>query len=191
MTGMTISQAVLGRRSIRAFEDRPVALETLRRVLDAARWSPSGCNFQPWEATILTGAPLKALQEKMLATPPQAPEEYAITPAALTAPYAQRLQTVDAAMYGAENIAQDDKGARGLRSAQFRVLRGGRAAALLFSALHGAAAMAGRRHVTADGDAAAARGGAGKLPAGIYGAARTADKGTYRRQLCRAGSAGE
>lgn len=112
MTGMTISEAVLGRRSIRAFSDRPVDLATLRRVMDKARWSPSGCNFQPWEATILTGAPLRALQEKMLAAAPQEPEEYAVTPAGLTSPYAERLHQLGARLYGAQDIARDDRAMR-------------------------------------------------------------------------------
>jgi len=59
---MTVSDAVLSRRSIRVFKDTPVPLDVLRRVMDTARWAPSGCNFQPWEATIVTGEPLKELQ---------------------------------------------------------------------------------------------------------------------------------
>ena len=72
---MNVAEAVMTRRSIRAFKDTPVPLETLRRVMDAARWSPSGCNFQPWEATILTGAPLRPLQAKTPVPPPPDPRE--------------------------------------------------------------------------------------------------------------------
>ena len=61
---MNVTDAVLSRRSIRAFSDEPVSLDVLHRVLDKARMAPSGCNFQPWEATVLTGEPLKALQDK-------------------------------------------------------------------------------------------------------------------------------
>ena len=73
---MHIAEAVATRRSIRAFLDKPVPAETLRRVLDQARMTPSGCNFQPWEATVLAGASLKALQEKLLASAPDNPMEY-------------------------------------------------------------------------------------------------------------------
>lgn len=62
---MDVSEAVMTRRSVRAFLDTPVPLETLRRVMDQARFAPSGCNFQPWEASIVTGEPLKQLQAKM------------------------------------------------------------------------------------------------------------------------------
>lgn len=112
MTAGSVTDAVMSRRSVRAFQDRPVPLETLKQVMATARWSPSGCNFQPWEATILAGAPLKALQEKMLATPPQDPEEYAVTPAAITPMYMGRLFELGAAMYAAQGIARDDPAAR-------------------------------------------------------------------------------
>jgi nitroreductase len=55
---MNITEAVASRRSIRAFTDEPISLETLRRVLGRVRWAPSGCNFQPWQATVLAGEPL-------------------------------------------------------------------------------------------------------------------------------------
>ena len=57
----SVTDAVLSRRSVRAFTDQPVPLETLRQVMDTARWAPSGCNFQPWEGAILTGEPLRQL----------------------------------------------------------------------------------------------------------------------------------
>jgi nitroreductase len=70
MKARSVTEAVLSRRSIRDFSDRPVPLEVLQRVLDIARWAPSGCNFQPWEATVLTGEPLASLQVKLAAAPP-------------------------------------------------------------------------------------------------------------------------
>ena len=108
MSSKTVTDAVLSRRSVRAFEDRAVPLDVLRRVMDTARWSPSGCNFQPWEATILTGEPLKALQAKMATSAPQQPEEYAVTPAGITPTYLARLHELGAAMYGAQGIERSD-----------------------------------------------------------------------------------
>ncbi|NQZ46801.1 MAG: nitroreductase family protein, partial [Erythrobacter sp.] len=71
---MNVTEAVTSRRSVREFTDQPVDLETIRRVMDKARWAASGCNYQPWEATILTGQPLKDLQAKITTTPPQKAE---------------------------------------------------------------------------------------------------------------------
>lgn len=105
---MNVTEAVMSRRSVRAFEDKAVPVEVLRQVMDTARWSPSGCNFQPWEATILSGAPLKALQDKLITAAPQQPEEYAVTPAGITPTYLARLHELGAAMYGAQGIERSD-----------------------------------------------------------------------------------
>ncbi len=67
---MHVAKAVSTRRSIRAFSDTPVALETIRRVLYQGRFAPSGCNFQPWEAIIFTGEPLRSLQRRLAETAP-------------------------------------------------------------------------------------------------------------------------
>ncbi len=109
---MSVNEAMASRRSIRAFLDRPVPMETLRRIVDAARFTPSGCNFQPWEATILTGEPLRTLQEKILAASPQDPIEYPIQPLGIDAEYMGRLKQMGASLYGAEGIARGDDKAR-------------------------------------------------------------------------------
>lgn len=109
---ITVSEAVATRRSVRSFLDTPVPLETLTRVMDKARFAPSGCNFQPWEASILTGAPLKALQEKMLASPPQDPPEYDWSAPNASANHKARLYDVSERMYGALGVAREDKAAR-------------------------------------------------------------------------------
>ncbi|HZV09385.1 MAG TPA: nitroreductase, partial [Novosphingobium sp.] len=109
---MHIAEAIATRRSVRAYLDRPVPLETIRRVLDLARWAPSGCNYQPWEATVLTGAPLQALQEKLLAAQPDDPLEYDWAAPGKHARYQARLQAVGAAMYGALGVARDAPGQR-------------------------------------------------------------------------------
>lgn len=112
MMNMTVSDAVRTRRSVRAFSDKPVSLDVLRRVMDTARWAPSGCNFQPWEATILTGEPLRALQAKLAANAPQSPVEYDIQPKDLPAEYSARLAEIGERQYAAEGIARDDAAAR-------------------------------------------------------------------------------
>ena len=73
---MSVAEAVATRRSIRAFQDRPVPLETLRRIMDRARMAPSRCNFQPWESVFPTGQPLAEPQQLLMAGKPDRPEEY-------------------------------------------------------------------------------------------------------------------
>ncbi|PKP68759.1 MAG: nitroreductase family protein, partial [Alphaproteobacteria bacterium HGW-Alphaproteobacteria-5] len=55
------------RRSVRAFTDRPVDPARLRAILAAAQRAPSGGNVQPWQATVLTGAPWQAVQDAVAA----------------------------------------------------------------------------------------------------------------------------
>lgn len=112
MSQMTVSQAVLSRRSIRAFKPDAVPLDVLQRIMDTARWSPSGCNFQPWEATIITGAPLAELQQKMLASPFQDPLEYSWSDPEVIPECKARLQHVGASMYQAMGIGRADAEAR-------------------------------------------------------------------------------
>ncbi|GGN48212.1 NADH dehydrogenase [Novosphingobium indicum] len=115
---MDVAEAVASRRSIRAFTEQAVEPETLRRVLEAARMAPSGCNYQPWEATVLTGAPLKALQEVLLASKQDDPLEYNFSAPAQEEKYRQRLSTLGAQMYGAMAIGREDVDQRNLFSQQ-------------------------------------------------------------------------
>lgn len=105
---MNVSDAVASRRSIRAFLDTPVEEAVLRRVLELAQMAPSGCNFQPWQATVLAGEPLRRLQEKMLASQPQDPIEYDFSAPQQSAAHRDRLKSLGAAMYGSMNIGRED-----------------------------------------------------------------------------------
>ena len=66
-TIMQIEEAVLNRRSIRAYRPDPVPATVLRELVDAARWTPSAANTQPWEFTIVAGQPLQRLRERLQA----------------------------------------------------------------------------------------------------------------------------
>ncbi|RVT94054.1 nitroreductase [Sphingomonas crocodyli] len=107
---MNVAEAVASRRSIRAFLDTPVPLETVRRVLDQARMAPSGCNYQPWEAIVLTGAPLKALQDRLAASERDDPQEYDFSaPSAIGPKYHSRLQHLGGQLYGSLGIGRDQR----------------------------------------------------------------------------------
>lgn len=108
---MNVTEAVTTRRSIRAFLDKPVPLDVITRVMDKARWAASGCNYQPWEASIVTGQPLKDLQATITATPPQQ-AEYDWTAPGQEPAYTARLHGVSAGMFGAMGIARDDGAGR-------------------------------------------------------------------------------
>lgn len=104
---MNVTQAVTSRRSVREFTDKPVDLDTIRRVMDTARWAASGCNYQPWEAAVLTGQPLADLQAKITTTPPQKAEYDWDAPKSEDV-YKERLYGVSKGMFDAMDIARDD-----------------------------------------------------------------------------------
>lgn len=52
---MEIYEALISRRSTRAFRPDPVPRETLETILAAAQRSPSYMNTQPWEIAVVTG----------------------------------------------------------------------------------------------------------------------------------------
>jgi nitroreductase len=52
-TGAPIHELIAGRRSPRAFEDRPVEPHTLHSLLEAARWAASSMNEQPWRFIVV------------------------------------------------------------------------------------------------------------------------------------------
>jgi nitroreductase len=46
--------ALRARRNVRRFDDRPIAVEDLDRILEAARRTPSSMNEQPWDFVVVT-----------------------------------------------------------------------------------------------------------------------------------------
>ncbi|SIN79796.1 nitroreductase family protein [Halodesulfovibrio marinisediminis] len=52
-------ELVKNRRTIRKFLPDPVSSEDVGKIVEAARWAPSGFNSQPWEAVIVTDPELK------------------------------------------------------------------------------------------------------------------------------------
>jgi nitroreductase len=52
-------ELVKNRRSIRNFRPDPVADSDIDKIIEAARWAPSGFNLQPWEFIVVTDQKLK------------------------------------------------------------------------------------------------------------------------------------
>ena len=53
---MDVMEAILERRSVRDYQDKPVEKEKLERVLEAGRQAPSAGNTQPWRIIVVTDA---------------------------------------------------------------------------------------------------------------------------------------
>ena len=56
---MDVFEAIKGRRSVRAFTNKPVSDEEVMKLIDAARWAPSAGNIQPWEFVIVRDPEIK------------------------------------------------------------------------------------------------------------------------------------
>ncbi len=119
---MRVSDAVDKRRSIRDFLDTPVPLEVIEDLLRGASRAPSGCNSQPWNVHVITGAKLEDLKKRTraeaMANPAGENPEFQIFPDPMPDENYQRMFAFGAAMYGLLGIDRDD--ASGRRKAMLR-----------------------------------------------------------------------
>lgn len=114
--GLTVSEALDARKSIRAFLPTPVPQEVTERLITKAHRAPSGGNVQPWKVHVVTGAAKDALSQKALQTLMSNPEgevgDYPIYPAKLHEPYRSRRFQIGEALYETLAIAREDKAGR-------------------------------------------------------------------------------
>ncbi len=65
---MSLTDLLKKRVSIRAFLDKPVPEEILKKIFTDAQLSPSNCNVQPWQIYVVSGEKKEALKERLLQT---------------------------------------------------------------------------------------------------------------------------
>jgi nitroreductase len=118
---MEFDDVILGRRSIRGYRPEPVPRALIEEVLALAMRAPSSMNTQPWNFTVVTGAPLDRIRagntERNLAGVPHSREfrihgEYA-------GEHRERQIGIAKQLFAAMGIERHDKDAR-----QDWVLRG-------------------------------------------------------------------
>lgn len=113
---MSVTAALHQRRSVRKFTDQPVDPALLREIFAAAQRAPSGGNLQPWQATVLTGAPWQAVKDAVAARLAMGragyQPEYDIYPKGLTDPWEARRFGVGEALYASLGIPREDKAGR-------------------------------------------------------------------------------
>jgi nitroreductase len=118
---MNYDDVVLGRRSIRGYQQKPVPRALIEEVLGLAMRSPSSMNTQPWNFTVLTGAALDKIRagntERNLAGVPHSREFRIGQP--FEGQHRERQVGVAKQLFAAMGIAREDKEAR-----QDWVLRG-------------------------------------------------------------------
>lgn len=111
--GLDVAEAILTRRSVRAFLPTPVPRATVARILETAARAPSGSNMQPWKVTVVTGtarARLSAAIHEARAHEPDAHvEEYQIYPETWREPYLSRRRENGWGLYGLVGITRGEK----------------------------------------------------------------------------------
>jgi nitroreductase len=112
----TASEAVLARRSVRAFLDRPVPQEAVAAILDVARFAPSGGNLQPWHVDVLAGEALAELKARVRASLAANPKgegtEFPVYPPGLGEPWRGRRSQCGEQLYASLAIPREDRPAR-------------------------------------------------------------------------------
>ena len=110
-----VDAAIRSRCSLRAFLPTPVPRADIEAILEVASHAPSGTNIQPWKVTVLSGAALTALSDKILAAhnDPEAfaahREEYAYYPEKWESPYIERRRKVGWDLYSLLGLSRDNK----------------------------------------------------------------------------------
>ena len=110
---MELTEAILTRRSIRAFEPRPIPRRVLQDIMEIALWTPSFANTQSWEFCMVGGEKLDDLRHKLVeavAADPEGTPDLAWP--VLGEPYATRRRGVGVKNLAAKGIARDDRGGR-------------------------------------------------------------------------------
>lgn len=109
---MHVSEALLARKSVRAFTDQEVTIEQVETILKLARTAPSGVNTQPWNVAVVTGEAKKRLQGRMMEVA-EAGEgssiEYQYYPGEWREPYKSRRKECGLLMYSTLGITREDK----------------------------------------------------------------------------------
>lgn len=109
---MSVDEAILTRRSVRAFKPTPVPRATVEHILKVAARAPSGTNMQPWRVHVATGAPKAQITQEVLAAfdanEPGHDREHKYYPDKLRSPYIDRRRKVGWDMYGLLGIGKGD-----------------------------------------------------------------------------------
>lgn len=108
---LDVLSAIRNRQSIRAFLPKLVSQKVITKILDVARFAPSGVNTQPWKVAVLgpihrqqiSTSILQALEEGVSQHP-----DYQYYPTEWNEPYKSRRMACGLALYGALGIQKED-----------------------------------------------------------------------------------
>jgi nitroreductase len=109
---MDLIEAIQNRKSIRAFQDKPVPKSIIMEILNIACRAPSAMNTQPWEFIVLSGDKLNkiraAIVEKLKSGAPVQPDLLVIS-WPNDGVYKQRQINLGKQLFKVMDIAREDK----------------------------------------------------------------------------------
>lgn len=109
---MNVKEALIARKSTRAYLDREVAPSLIEQILDAARHAPSGTNTQPWQVAVVTGDTRIKLTQEMESAFREGVKgnmDYQYYPQEWKEPFKGRRRTCGLQMYKTLEITREDK----------------------------------------------------------------------------------
>ena len=114
-TARIVDEAIVSRRSIRAFLPTPVRRADIEALLEVAARAPSGTNTQPWKVYVCTGARRDRLAAAIIDTyldPARVKEhreEYNYYPVQWSSPYIDRRRKVGWDLYALLGLVRENK----------------------------------------------------------------------------------
>ena len=105
-----VDEAIVSRRSVRAFLPDPVDEETIRDILKVAARAPSGTNMQPWRVYVARGAVKQRISDAILKSGIRAEkaewDEYKYYPDQFFEPYLTRRRANGFGLYSVLGIGR-------------------------------------------------------------------------------------
>ncbi|MGE0876139.1 MAG: nitroreductase [Burkholderiales bacterium] len=110
----SVEEAILSRRSVRAFADTPVPRALVEKLLAIASRAPSGTNIQPWKVRAIAGAVKTRVAEAILHVAHTEGEAalkspFNYYPVKWREPYLARRRKVGWDLYGLLGLTRDNK----------------------------------------------------------------------------------
>ena len=109
---MNVIEALKQRKSVRAFLDKTISVETINTLLEAARHAPSGTNTQPWQIAVVKGKSKLALQDKIetaFRNGDRGKADFDYYPKEWISPFKDRRKECGLLMYSTLDIKREDK----------------------------------------------------------------------------------
>lgn len=109
---MNVKEALVARKSTRAYLDKQVEPALIEQILDAARHAPSGTNTQPWQVAVVTGDTRSKLTQEVegkFRGGVKGKMDYQYYPLEWHEPFKGRRRACGLQMYETLQITREDK----------------------------------------------------------------------------------